>query len=35
MIYALRFLPQVETDVLNGRTWYEGKGTRVRHHFKL
>jgi hypothetical protein len=22
MTYALRFLPQVETDVRNGRTWY-------------
>ena len=23
MTYALRFLPQVEADVWNGRTWYE------------
>ena len=25
MTYTVRFLPQVETDVWNGRTWYEGK----------
>jgi len=23
MTYALRFLPEVETDARNGRTWYE------------
>jgi len=25
MTYVLRFLPEVERDVLNGRDWYEGK----------
>ncbi len=25
MTYVLRFLPQVEGDVWNGRTWYEAK----------
>jgi len=25
MTYVLRFLPEVEKDVLNGRAWYEDK----------
>ena len=25
MTYTSRFLPQVETDVRNGRAWYEDK----------
>ena len=25
MTYALRFLPEVETDVRNGQAWYEAK----------
>jgi plasmid stabilization system protein ParE len=33
MTYALRFLPQVETDVLNGRTWYESKAPGLGEEF--
>ena len=33
MTYALRFLPQVETDVRNGRTWYEGKAPGLGEEF--
>ncbi len=33
MTYTLRFLPEVETDVLGGRTWYEGKSTGLGEEF--
>jgi len=33
MTYALRFLPEVETDVLNGRSWYEGKAPGLGEEF--
>lgn len=33
MTYALRFLPQVETDVRNGRTWYEEKAQGLGEEF--
>jgi len=33
MTYALRFLPQVETDVRNGRRWYEDKAPGLGEEF--
>ncbi len=33
MSYALRFLPGVETDVLNGRLWYEEKAAGLGEEF--
>jgi plasmid stabilization system protein ParE len=33
MTYALRFLPQVETDVWNGHTWYEEKAPGLGEEF--
>jgi plasmid stabilization system protein ParE len=33
MSYTLRFLPQVETDVRNGRTWYEAKASGLGEEF--
>ena len=33
MMYALRFLPQVETDAWNGRTWYENKSPGLGEEF--
>lgn len=33
MTYALRFLPQVEMDVRNGRTWYERKSAGLGAEF--
>lgn len=33
MTYTLRFLPQVATDVRNGRTWYEGKSAGLGAEF--
>lgn len=33
MTYALRFLPQVEMDVRNGRTWYEAKAPGLGEEF--
>lgn len=33
MTYAMRFLPQVETDVLNGYLWYEPKAVGLGEEF--
>ena len=33
MTYVLRFLPDVETDVLNGRAWYEEKSSGLGEEF--
>ena len=33
MTYALRFLPEVETDARNGRTWYEEKAQGLGAEF--
>jgi plasmid stabilization system protein ParE len=33
MTYALRFLPQVETDALHGRAWYDGKAPGLGEEF--
>ncbi len=33
MTYTLRFLPQVEADVWNGRTWYEDKSPGLGEEF--
>ena len=33
MTYALRFLPQVETDVSSGRTWYGGRAPGLGEEF--
>jgi plasmid stabilization system protein ParE len=33
MMYVLRFLPQVETDVQNGRSWYEKKAPGLGEEF--
>jgi toxin ParE1/3/4 len=33
MTYVLRFLPEVETDVLNGRAWYEDKSSGLGEEF--
>jgi plasmid stabilization system protein ParE len=33
MTYVLRFLPQVEADVLNGRLWYEEKSPGLGEEF--
>jgi hypothetical protein len=33
MIYPVRFLPQVQTDALNGCFWYERKATGLGEEF--
>jgi plasmid stabilization system protein ParE len=33
MTYTLRFLPDVEEDVIAGYTWYEGKVPRLGEEF--
>jgi toxin ParE1/3/4 len=33
MIYTLRFLPEVEGDVLGGYAWYEGKSPGLGEEF--
>lgn len=33
MTYVLRFLPEVETDVQNGRPWYEEKSPGLGEEF--
>ena len=33
MTYALRFLPRVEMDVVNGRLWYERKSVGLGEEF--
>jgi toxin ParE1/3/4 len=33
MTYTLRFLPQVEMDVQNGRTWYEERSAGLGAEF--
>jgi len=33
MMYLLRFLPEVETDVHNGRLWYEEKSLGLGEEF--
>ena len=33
MTYALRFLPEVETDARNGRTWYDEKAQGLGAEF--
>jgi plasmid stabilization system protein ParE len=33
MTYVLRFLPEVETDVQNGRLWYEEKSPGLGEDF--
>lgn len=33
MTYTLGFLPQVEADVLSGRTWYEAKTSGLGEEF--
>ena len=33
MTYTLRFLPQVEADVWNGRVWYEDKSPGLGEEF--
>ena len=33
MTYALRFLPKVEADALNGRLWYEEKSPGLGEEF--
>ena len=33
MSYALRFLPQVEADARQGRTWYEAKAPGLGEEF--
>ncbi len=33
MTYTLRFLPQVEADVWNGRMWYEDKSPGLGEEF--
>lgn len=33
MTYALRFLPEVERDIRNGRTWYEEKAQGLGEEF--
>lgn len=33
MIYSLRFLPEVEDDVINGYVWYESKARGLGEDF--
>jgi len=33
MTYVLRFLPEVERDVLNGRAWYEDRSPGLGEEF--
>lgn len=33
MTYTLHFLPEVATDVLNARTWYEDKAQGLGEEF--
>ena len=33
MTYTLRFLPQVEMDVVSGRFWYEQKSVGLGEEF--
>jgi hypothetical protein len=33
MTYVLRFLPEVEADVLNGRAWYEERSPGLGEEF--
>ncbi len=33
MIYSLRFLPEVEEDVMGGYTWYEEKAVSLGEEF--